>query len=77
MKIIRTYPFWIWLCRLAYKQIRKQPVFTGLGVPGIRDKENPCPEYSPKPRRVNFAQANCETDGHYLCKECIFRQIEN
>ncbi len=74
MKINRTYPFWVWLMRLAYRKVKiSQPKFT-VGVPGIRDPENPCPMYSPRKRRYNDARADCETDGHYLCNECAFKQ---
>ena len=72
MKIIRTYPFWVWLMRLAYRKIKiAQPTIT-VGVPGIRDPNAKCPMYAPRKRVTDDVANECETDGHYLCKECAF-----
>jgi hypothetical protein len=73
MKIVREYPFWVWLMRFAYKRMKiAQPEFNGLGVPGIRDKNATCAYYSPRKRLPMDGRADCRSDGHYLCKECIF-----
>lgn len=37
------------------------------GVPGERDPEAPCSEFQSGDRDVD---ADCETDGHYLCADC-------
>lgn len=70
------YSFWLWLCRFAYKKINQKDVkFNGLGVPGLRDKENPCEVYAPSPGNSHIGE--CESDGHYLCKECRhFNHVE-
>lgn len=69
IEVKRTYPFWTWLMRFAYKRIKSDQKFTGIGVPGLRDKENPCPFYAPVTNKNNWLP-ECESDGHYLCKEC-------
>jgi hypothetical protein len=38
-----------------------------VGVRGIRDPDCPCTEFLPGPPD-RFG--NCETDGHYMCREC-------
>lgn len=38
------------------------------GIPGIRDPENRCTGY--EPRRRGGGDFDCESDGHYLCREC-------
>lgn len=40
-----------------------------FGKAGIRDPENPCFEFEPGDEVSSWA--DCETDGHYICKECI------
>ncbi len=72
MKIVRTYPFWVWLMRLAYKRIKIAQPFITVGVPGIRDTDSPCSMYSPRKRMDGDSGATCTTDGHYLSKECAF-----
>jgi hypothetical protein len=44
-----------------------------LGIPGMRDKDNICPGYTPRKWRMGDAQPDCESDGHYLCNECAFK----
>jgi hypothetical protein len=76
MKIVRTYPFWVWLCRFAYRRIKVGMHKKPIGLPGNRDPENICEAYSPRrPLKSDFG-ADCETDGHYLCKECALRGLE-
>lgn len=43
------------------------PLYDGciVGQQGVRDTLNPC-EYF----KYGIASGNCESDGHYLCKEC-------
>lgn len=69
--IKRTYPFWVWLCRFAYRKAKSKVKF-GTGIPGNRDPENPCIGYSPRKRTDGDSEPECDGDGHYLCKECIF-----
>jgi len=43
------------------------------GIPGMRDPDNKCSGYTPRKRVLGDAIADCETDGHYLCYECAFK----
>ncbi len=47
---------------------QKKPV----GVPGNRDPDSPCTAYEPTKPSLD-AWGDCQTDGHYLCKECCHR----
>jgi hypothetical protein len=41
---------------------------TSFGEDGVRDPENPCSAFvEGEPR------GDCETDGHYMCDECVER----
>ncbi len=41
-----------------------------IGEPGMRDSEFPCNEFMPgKPGAGHHA--DCQGDGHYLCKNCL------
>lgn len=66
--------FWLWLMRFAY---RRAVIVTAVpdGVPTVRSMESPCPGYSPRKATLQDWQV-CETDGHYLCKECCHRKPE-
>jgi hypothetical protein len=77
IKIKRTYPFWIWLMRFAYKRAKVSIPKLGVGIPSMRDPDNKCEFYTPRKRRGGDAPADCQSDGHYLCKECIFYTIED
>lgn len=68
--------FWTWLCRYAYRHLKESQPNLPVGIPGIRDTDNPCTGYSPRKRLLGDHAAECQTDGHYLCKECIFRDHE-
>ena len=41
----------------------------GVGDRGIRDPEAPCNDFDPSPPQLGDFR-DCESDGHYLCKEC-------
>jgi len=43
------------------------------GVAGIRDIDAPCEEFLPEGECApgGAAFSDCETDGHYLCEECV------
>lgn len=43
------------------------------GTPGVRDADAPCEDFEPVGRAFEDApgEGNCETDGHYLCRECV------
>jgi len=36
-----------------------------VGDPGVRDTLNPCDYF-----KYGTASGDCESDGHYMCKEC-------
>jgi hypothetical protein len=37
-----------------------------IGDPGVRDPDAPCSEFEP-----GDPDGRCETDGHYMCRECV------
>lgn len=43
------------------------------GEPGIRDVDAPCDAFQPAGKPFEPAEGNgdCETDGHYICSECV------
>jgi hypothetical protein len=49
--------------------INKLPV----GILGMRDPDNRCAGYTPKKRLRGDALNDCESDEHYLCNECAFK----
>ena len=40
------------------------------GTPGIRDQDAPCEHYD-LDGSLGAVFSDCETDGHYLCEECV------
>ena len=45
----------------------------GLGTKGIRDPLAPCERFDPR-EQVLGDFADCETDGHYLCGQCCYKE---
>jgi hypothetical protein len=50
-----------------------------IGDYGVRDPENYCASYAPREFHGETAESRgyvpeCETDGHYLCKGCLWRR---
>lgn len=43
------------------------------GEPGIRDVDAPCDEFEPvgAPWEQSEGGGSCDTDGHYICSECV------
>ncbi len=43
------------------------------GEPGIRDVDHPCDVFEPadEPGEYSEGGGTCDTDGHYLCLECV------
>lgn len=43
------------------------------GEPGIRDVDAPCDDFVPagKPWQDAAGDGACDTDGHYVCRECV------
>ncbi len=43
------------------------------GLPGIRDVDAPCDVFEPvgAPWEYATGTGDCETDGHYICRECV------
>lgn len=68
--------FWLWLCRFAYGRIRDTTAYSDMpdGVPSIRSVESPCPVYAPRRWRIGDFR-DCQTDSHYLCRECAHRAL--
>ena len=69
IKIPTTHEFWMWLMRFCYRRVAKPLESPPHGVPGMRDPEMPCTAFAPRPA-LSTDWGNCESDGHYLCKEC-------
>lgn len=72
MKINFEFNFWLWLCRFSYKRMRIAVDKLPVGIPGMRDPDHKCAGYAPRKRMAGDASNECESDGHYLCKECAF-----
>ena len=64
--------FWLWLCRFAYKQMKKPIDKLPVGIPSMRDPDDRCSGYTPRKRLLGDAPADCLSNGHYLCGECAF-----
>lgn len=60
--------FWRAVALFAYRRWAVPEARKPVGIPGNRDPDNPCGEYSPRPREA--ADYACEGDGHYLCHGC-------
>lgn len=67
--------FWIWLTKFAFRFVRQSVPYHQLpdGVPGIRSIDSPCPAYAPRPYILGD-WADCQGDGHYLCRKCAHRE---
>jgi hypothetical protein len=74
MKIKIEFNFWLWLCRYSYRRMKVSIEKLPVGIPGMRDPDNTCAGYTPRKRLLLDVAADCETDGHYLCKECAFNR---
>jgi len=68
--------FWLWLLRLTYGKLLVINPRMPAGVPGNRDPESKCPGYEPRERRQGD-WSDCESDGHYLCKECCHLHLND
>lgn len=66
---------WFLIARFAYRRcadpIEKAPV----GLPGMRDPDNRCHVYEPRKKHERDF-GDCQSDGHYLCKECAHLSAE-
>ena len=76
MKIQFEFNLWLWLCRFSYKKMKVSIDKLPVGIPGMRDPDNRCPGYAPRKRMTSDANADCESDGHYLCNECAFKTVK-
>ena len=64
--------FWPWLAKMAYRRCMQRAPASNqkpVGIPGNRDPLNPCTGFEPRPRK-NGDWGACQSDGHYLCREC-------
>ena len=55
---------------LVWSAIRSWAMRPGveLGAAGLRDPDAPCSAYDPDP--MSTALRDCDSDGHYLCRQC-------
>ncbi len=66
---------WRWLAIFAYRRWATAEGRKPVGVPGNRDPQNPCEAFAPRPRQRGD-WGDCQTDGHYLCRECVHRETD-
>ena len=66
--------FWTWLCRFAFRRAVKRGGATPTGLPGHRDPGKRCDFYWPTDRSASLRRpvsaGPCQSDGHYLCRDC-------
>ncbi len=67
--------FWKWLCLFAFRRWAPKLKKLPTGIPRHRDPENTCTLYEPRQRELGDFQ-ECQSDGHYLCKECCHLKPE-
>jgi hypothetical protein len=48
---------------------------SALGEIGVRDRQFPCKDYTYKPLQFD-SDAECETDGHYMCDSCSHNEMK-
>jgi hypothetical protein len=60
--------FWKALCLFAYRRWSDPVAKKPTGIPGNRDPDNVCTAFNPRPRHHH--DFPCNSDGHYLCREC-------
>jgi hypothetical protein len=60
---------------LQYAKMRHKKIsyLNAFGAPYIRDPELPCRNFEPLKIFGDWSIPECQTDGHYLCKECRFK----
>jgi hypothetical protein len=75
MKIHFEFNFWLWLCQFSYKRMKIAIEKLPVGIPGMRDPDNRCAGYTPRKRLLGDVPSDCESDGHYLCELCIFKNV--
>jgi hypothetical protein len=66
-----TRRFWRWLALFAFRRwsAGQPPGRKPVGVPGNRDPDHRCDSYAPR-KLLPGEWADCQSDGHYLCREC-------
>lgn len=64
---------WKSIALFAYRRWADGEPKKPLGVPGNRDPDAVCTSYAPRKWEFNDWR-DCQTDGHYLCKECCHRE---
>jgi hypothetical protein len=65
----------VWVARRAWRAAAIPDEQMPTGIPGNRDPEHPCEAFAPRPK--NSADwGGCESDGHYLCRECAHMSRE-
>lgn len=66
--------FWKAVALFAYRRWVRPGDKMPVGIPGNRDPDTPCNSYEPVEWKTPMWN-NCQTDGHYLCKECCHRMV--
>ena len=60
--------FWAAVCRYAFRRAYRTPRIAPTGLPGHRDPGSVCASFWPV--KTPSGTGQCQTDGHYLCREC-------
>lgn len=66
---------WKHVAHFAYRRIAGPNVTKPIGVPFNRDPEIPCAGFEPRKYKPGDWR-DCQTDGHYLCKDCAHCEIK-
>jgi hypothetical protein len=60
---------WLWIARFAYRRCADACPKPPDGLPFMRSPNAVCHFFEPRPREMGDFH-DCQSDGHYLCKEC-------
>lgn len=67
-----SHRFWFWILQLAWRRVAPPMKQKPVGLPLYRDPFSPCEAYEPRPVKPGDF-TDCQTDGHYLCRQCCHR----
>lgn len=66
---------WLIIARFAYRRAATPVEKAPTGLPFMRDPDSRCHAFEPRKKHWRDF-GDCETDGHYLCKECCHKKRE-
>ena len=65
-------PFWKWIAIYAFRRWAQPNARKPDGIPFNRSPDSECTAYEPRKWQIQDFN-DCNTDGHYLCRECCHR----